>query len=113
MIGASLLPARFRAGDEHTPPSYLNRRISPLLESLSRRSCTHPIHTIVFVLLLASTSYVRLLEGSLFDAVDTNESGHAIDFPALALASRQLRMGPETAWKWLVDTQEPAEIDKV
>ena len=113
MIGASLLPARFRTGDENAPPSYLNRRISPFLESLSRKSCTHPIHTIVFVLLLASTSYIRLLEGSLFEAVGSADNGHPLDFPSLVAAGRQLRMGPDTAWKWQVDTREPDEMSAV
>ena len=113
MIGASFLPARFRTSDEHAPPGYLNRKLSPLLESLSRRSCTHPIHTIVFILLLASTSYLRLLEGSLFEAIDTSNVGHAIDFAALTTASRQLRMGADTAWKWQVDDRGPSDIENV
>ena len=113
MLGWSFLPARLWAGDENAPPSYLNRRISPLLQSLSRRSCTHPIHTIVFVLLIASTSYLGLLEGSLFDSSDATESSHAIDFSALAGAAKQLRVGADTAWKWQVDSREPGDIDSV
>ena len=114
MIGASFLPARFRLMDgPNRPPSYLNRQISPLLEALSRRSCTHPIHTIVFVLLLASTSYLGLLEGSLFDTDDTNSVAGSIDLQSLVDGGRTLKLSDETSWKWQIDTRGVTELDKV
>lgn len=107
MLGASFLPARFR--NDHTRgttanPGYLNRLITPFLQSLSQRAFTHPIRTIVFVALLASTSYIGLLEGSLFD--DANAERDALgspDFNSLVEQSRRLRLGEGTAWKWQVE----------
>ena len=116
MLGSSFLPARFRLGSNQSasaPPSYLNRRISPLLEALSRRSCTHPIHTIVFVLLLASTSYLGLLEGSLFDSDVANGASGSIDLPSLVDGGRQLKLSSHTNWKWQVDSRGISDLDEV
>ena len=104
MLGSSLLPARLRntgRQDGSAKPGYLNRRISPLLQVLSRRSCTHPIHIIVFVALLASTSYLGLLEGSLFESGrGRKDASKGIDMAALVEGGRSLKVGLETGWKW-------------
>jgi len=104
MLGASFLPSRLRGSDSTTPagrPSWYNRQVTSLLQSLSRRACTHPIHTICFIALLASTSYVGLLEGTLFngDASAETPLGRA-DFNTLLAGSKRLRVGAETGWKW-------------
>ncbi len=109
MLGASFLPARFRTSETSTissKPNWLNRQITPILQSISRRACSHPIHTIVFVALLASTTYIGLLEGSLFDykASGRDASGPA-DLSTLLEGSRQLRAGEDTAWKWTVENK--------
>lgn len=110
MLGASFLPARFRNDHSHgttTNPGYLNRKITPLLQSISRRAFNHPIRTIVFVAFLASTSYVGLLEGSLFDG--TTLVGDVVggtDLNALVEGGSRLRLGPETSWKWQIDSGE-------
>ena len=107
MLGASFLPARFR--NDHTRgtdpnPSYVNRQVTSLLRSISLRAFNHPIRTICFVALLASTSYVGVLEGSLSDntslAVDAVEG---TDFDYLVDNGKRLRLGEETAWKWKPD----------
>ncbi|MCJ1383453.1 3-hydroxy-3-methylglutaryl-coenzyme A (HMG-CoA) reductase isozyme [Xylographa soralifera] len=104
MLGISLLPARLRSignQDGSGKPGYLNRRISPLLQGLSRRSCTHPIHIIVFVALLASTSYIGLLEGSLFESGrGSTDASQGIDMATLLEGGRSLKVGLETGWKW-------------
>lgn len=107
MLGASFIPARFLSDHPHGGPSapgYLNRQITPLLQSVSRRAFTHPIHTIAFVALLASTSYVGLLEGSLFENTSlTGNAARNTDFGSLVESGRRLRLGEETAWKWQID----------
>ena len=104
MLGSSLLPSRLRnigRQDGAAKVGYLNRRISPLLQGLSRRSCTYPIHIIVFVALLASTSYIGLLEGSLFESgSDSKDASKGIDMAALVEGGRSLKVGIETGWKW-------------
>ncbi|TVY62919.1 3-hydroxy-3-methylglutaryl-coenzyme A reductase [Lachnellula suecica] len=80
-------------------PVWLNKRITPFLQAVSYRACLHPIHTIVIVAFLASTSYIGLLESSLFDVVKSAGGGKT-DWGSLTAGSRQLRVGAETGWKW-------------
>lgn len=114
MLGGSFLPARFRsdhATTSYANPVFLNRRVTPILQSLSRRAFTHPIHTIVFVALLASTSYIGLLEGSLLD--HTSLAGHATggtDLASLAGNGRRLRLGEQTGWRWQIDNRDLDEV---
>lgn len=107
MLGASFLPARFRTSETSSPsskPNWLNRQITPVFQSISRPACTHPIHTIVFVALLASTTYIGLLEGSLFDSKGLGRSGsRPTDFNSLVEGGRRLRVGEDTAWKWTIE----------
>lgn len=101
MLGASFLPLRFRGAQNDTvvsKPSWLNRQITPYLEILSRQAYTHPIHTAVLVAILASTTYIGLLQGSLFER-ENGALGRA-DWASLIEGSRQLRVGEETSWKW-------------
>lgn len=109
MLGASFLPARFRNDHGHgstSNPGYLNRKITPLLQSVSGRAFNHPIRTIVFVALLASTSYIGLLEGSLFDGAGLAGDGvGGTDFNTLIESGKRVQLGPETAWKWQMEDE--------
>jgi hydroxymethylglutaryl-CoA reductase (NADPH) len=102
MIASSLLPARFRGPQITSNPSepgWLNRQITPFLQGLSRRACSHPIHTVVIVAFIASTSYIGLLDRTLFEQRETNSAGRA-NWSSLIEGSRQLQLGEETGWKW-------------
>ena len=103
MLGASFLPARLR--HEHnraasSAPGYFNRQITPLLQIVARSAFTHPIHAIVFVAFLASTCYVGVLEGSLFDRANLGSELGTTDIKYLLQGGRSLRVGPETSWRW-------------
>lgn len=104
MLGASFLPARFRSDHGHVAPSnpgYFHRHVTAVLQSIARRAFTHPIHTIVFVALLASTSYVGVLEGSLLDPSSSSPGIAGVaDVTSLLDGGRQLRVGEETGWQW-------------
>jgi hydroxymethylglutaryl-CoA reductase (NADPH) len=92
-------------------PVWLNKRITPVLQAISYRACLHPIHTIVIVAFLASTTYIGLLESSLFDVVKSAGSGKT-DWDSLTSGSRQLRVGAETGWKWeTTDDRSPIQQD--
>ncbi|KAF3764275.1 hypothetical protein M406DRAFT_91673 [Cryphonectria parasitica EP155] len=100
MIASSLLPSRFRGeqpASKAEPPSWLNTKISPFLQVVSKLTASHPIHTVVVVALLASSSYLGLLEERLFDATRTVRKA---DWASLAEGSRSLRAGPDSSWKW-------------
>lgn len=111
---ASLLPARFggSTSTESSKPGWLSRQVTPFLQSLSSRACTHPIHTIVFVALLASTTYVGLLEGSLFEKSDDQAfAGRRTEWGAMIEGSKTLLLGEETGWKWQTDDSRLYEKD--
>jgi hydroxymethylglutaryl-CoA reductase (NADPH) len=102
MIASSLLPARFRGpqvASSSPEPSWLNKQITPLLQTLSRRACIHPIHTVVIVALLASTTYIGLLDGALFEPGERSRAGRA-EWSSLIEGSKQLQLGDETGWMW-------------
>ena len=116
MLGASFLPARLR--HEHnlavpSNPGYLNRQITQILQAVSRNAFTHPIHTIVFVALLASTSYVGLLEGSLFDHTSLGNDVGSTDLKSLVDGGRRLQLGEHTSWKWQSDNGGIDELGNV
>ncbi|ROT39631.1 hypothetical protein SODALDRAFT_339106 [Sodiomyces alkalinus F11] len=100
MISSSFFPARFRGEQPATPqptPTWFGKRITPILQFFSRLACSHPIHTVVIVAVLASSSYVGLLQESLFDATITVRSA---DWSSLIEGSRCLKTGPDSSWRW-------------
>jgi hydroxymethylglutaryl-CoA reductase (NADPH) len=106
MRGSWLIPQRFREVNsvDSAEAGWLNRRVTAVLQSIARRACMHPIHTIVVIALLASTTYVGLLEGSLFDSVrDAGYGPGQLDVVALLEGGRNLRLGQQTSWRWQVD----------
>lgn len=113
---ASLIPRRFRRADPDNgaEPGWLKRQVTTVLQSVSRRACMHPIHTIVVIALLASTTYVGLLEGSLFDAVRSSRNlPGQLDVDSLLEGSRNLRLGERTAWRWQVEDTVASEDREV
>ncbi|KLU82096.1 3-hydroxy-3-methylglutaryl-coenzyme A reductase [Magnaporthiopsis poae ATCC 64411] len=100
MIASSLIPSRFRGeqpASQAAAPSRLNKKVTPVLQFLASITSAHPIHTVVIVALLASSTYIGLLEESLFDS---SWSVRRADWDSLTEGSRSLRAGPDTAWKW-------------
>lgn len=114
MNAVSFLPLRFRGeqpASKNEAPSWINRRLTPLFQLLSRVACSHPIQTVVIVALLASSTYISLLEESLFDASRTVRKA---DWSSLVEGSRTLKTGPDTAWKWQTldsDVRISTELD--
>ncbi|KAH6610051.1 3-hydroxy-3-methylglutaryl-coenzyme a reductase [Trichoderma cornu-damae] len=111
MNPSTLLPRRFRgepAPSQATAPSRLNKRLTPLLQFLAKLACSHPIHTIVVVALLASSSYIGLLQETLLgNTANVNKA----EWSSLAEGSRGLIASPETGWKWQNVDQSSASSD--
>ncbi|KAA8647360.1 hypothetical protein EYZ11_013094 [Aspergillus tanneri] len=104
-MAATLIPRKLPSTEgKETERGWLKRQVTNCLQSISRRACLHPIHTIVVVALLASTTYVGLIEGSIFDTIRNprNVVGQ-VDVETLLQGSRNLRLGESTSWKWQVD----------
>jgi hydroxymethylglutaryl-CoA reductase (NADPH) len=97
------LPTRWQGtgGAEKRGPSWFDRRVSPILLSIAKKACTHPIHTIVVIAFLASYSYLGALEKGLLDGTD--KALGQVDFETLLAGSKRLRVGQETSWKWEVE----------
>lgn len=99
-IASNFLPSRFRGEQpaaQTAAPSWLNKKVTPFLQLLSKITSSHPIHTIVVVALLASSTYIGLLEESLFDVT---LSVRKAEWSSLVEGSRRLRAAPDTAWNW-------------
>lgn len=106
MRGSSLLPKQLLSLGG--PESWLNRRATSCLLSTARLACQHPIHTLVVIALLASTSYVGLLQESLFDAATLSENGR-VDATRLLEGGRTLELSDNTAWRWQIREDPPPE----
>ncbi|KAJ5773446.1 Hydroxymethylglutaryl-CoA reductase class I/II substrate-binding [Penicillium paradoxum] len=105
-MATSFISKRLRSTEEEreTQPSWIRRQIVTGLQFISRRACVHPIHTLVVIAILASTTYVGLLEGSLLDtSKDPRSVAGQVDTDALLQGSRNLRLGESTSWKWQVE----------
>lgn len=107
MLGSSLIPTRWRRNHDITAdpptPGYYNTLITPHLQSVSLKACTHPIRTICLVAVLGSVFYVNLLETGFFVPAAARDGANQVDFAALSAGSRKLHLGPETAWRWQVE----------
>ncbi|KAK0767124.1 hypothetical protein N5P37_000857 [Trichoderma harzianum] len=112
MNPSTLLPRRFRgepAPSQAAAPSRLNKRLTPLIQFLAKVACSHPIHTIGFIALLASSSYVGLLQETLMGGT---ASVSKAEWTSLAEGSRDLIAGPETGWKWQNVEQSTGSFDE-
>jgi hydroxymethylglutaryl-CoA reductase (NADPH) len=89
------------APSEKTSPAWFDRRASPLLLTIAKKACTHPIHTIVTLAFLASYSYLGVLDNGLLDPEDALP--RRVDLQSLLPGNKLLRAGPETAWQWEAD----------
>jgi hydroxymethylglutaryl-CoA reductase (NADPH) len=106
-----LLPMQLRSlgGSD----SWLSRAVTANLLSTSSLACQHPIHTLVVIALLASTSYVGLLQESLFDTAGQTRNGK-VDVASLLEGGRTLELSSRTSWKWhLEDDHSFVGQDKV
>ncbi|KAG6173572.1 hypothetical protein E4U22_007543 [Claviceps purpurea] len=111
MISSSSLPARFRGEPDRTQataaPSRIGRKVAPLLQFLAKAACSHPIHTVVVIAVLASTSYIGLIQDSLLRGPAS--LGKA-DWSSLVDGSRDLVASAETKWQWSNVEQEAAPV---
>ncbi|KAK5090210.1 3-hydroxy-3-methylglutaryl-coenzyme A (HMG-CoA) reductase isozyme [Lithohypha guttulata] len=99
MRGSYLLPKQLR--DIGRNNGRLYEAITSTLLSVSRLSLSSPIFTLVIIAVLASTSYVGLLQESLFDTgVQVAADNEKVDIDSLLKASRTLELSKNTAWKW-------------
>ncbi|KAL6706956.1 3-hydroxy-3-methylglutaryl-coenzyme A (HMG-CoA) reductase isozyme [Coniothyrium glycines] len=91
-------------GNEKTSPAWFDRHVSPVILSVAKKACTHPIHTIVTIAFLASYSYLGVLDKGLLES-GIEEASTGVDFQTLLAGSKTLRAAEETSWQW-----EPEEL---
>lgn len=88
------------AGDpKKTSPGWFDRHVSPILLSVAKKACTHPIHTIVTIAFFASYSYLGILDKGLLEHGVDEPTGR-LEFQTLLAGSKRLRVGEETSWQW-------------
>jgi hydroxymethylglutaryl-CoA reductase (NADPH) len=96
-----------------TSPTWFDRHFSPILLSIAKKACTHPIHTIVTIAFLASFSYLGVLDKGLLES-GIEETTSRVDFQSLLAGSKRLRIGQDTEWHWQADeTRAGVSQDKV
>ena len=83
-----------------TTPNWFAHTISPILLSVAKKACTHPIHTIVTIAFLGSYSHIGVLDKGL---LDTETAPGRVDLQTLLAGSKQLHVGAETNWQWQVE----------
>lgn len=99
MRGSYLLPKQLR--DFGRNDGRLYNIVTSNLLAISRLSLSSPIFTLVVIAVLASTSYVGLLQESLFDTgIQTATEHGKIDVESLLKSSRTLELSKNTGWKW-------------
>ncbi|KAG9194423.1 3-hydroxy-3-methylglutaryl-coenzyme A reductase [Alternaria panax] len=100
------LTSRWQSTGEQkkTSPTWFDRHCSPILLSVAKKACTHPIHTIVTIAFLASYSYLGVLDKGLLES-GIEEVSSRVDFHTLLAGSKRLRVGEETSWQW--EAEEP------
>jgi hydroxymethylglutaryl-CoA reductase (NADPH) len=98
------LTSRFNKGEgaDKTNPGWFGRHATPILLSLAKKACTHPIHTIATIAFLASYSYLGLDE-SVFGSKDVGLAAGKVDYETLLDGSKRLHIGKETYWTWQLD----------
>jgi len=84
-----------------TTPSWFLNTLTPWLQSLSRWACTHPIYTILFVAIMASTSYIGVLESDLLEPpASSSTAAGQVDYSTILSGSKALHAGQSNGWKW-------------
>ena len=105
MRGSALLPKQFRSLGN--TDGWLYRSVTAQLLTVAHVVCQHPIHTIVVIALLASTSYVGLLQESLFSAAAATSGRHGqLDLDYLLIGSRTVELSKNTNWKWQLQSEQ-------
>lgn len=108
------ITSRWQAtGDQKkTSPTWFDRHVSPILLSVAKKACTHPIHTIVTLAFLASYSYLGVLDKGLLES-GVDQVASNVDFRTLLVGSKRLRIGPETSWQWEAEDTKATTADRV
>lgn len=88
-------------------PGWLNTLVTKALLFASHGVCARPIQTIVAIALLASTTYIGLLEGTAINPVPQSERGY-LDVGSLLDGGRSLLLSEQTGWKWQTENMEAA-----
>lgn len=99
-------------GADKARPGWYDRHLAPVLLSIARKACTHPLWTIVTIAFLASFSYLGVFDKGLLD-LSTDKAVGKADFNTLLAGSQMLRVGEETGWKWEVEKEEGGPADQV
>ncbi|GAB1197706.1 hypothetical protein APSETT444_007009 [Aspergillus pseudonomiae] len=93
-------------------------RVTQGLRAVVSQVCRHPIHTLLVTSLIATSTYLHVLEGT-FRAANLSLSSKAdaasLNVESLLWGSRSLRISQTNSWRWQVDdlskTRNDGQVD--
>lgn len=103
-------------GEDLNTSGWMRRQVTKVLGAVTGHACRHPIYTLVVTALVAATTYLNVLEGSLL-AASVHHSAETfagnLDLQPFLLGSRRLRLGESSSWRWHVDDQSNVDDQQV
>ena len=110
-------PARLTDGEDiNTSSGWMRRQVTMVLDAVTGHACRRPIYTLVVTALLAATTYLDVLEGSLLAAsVDLPPETYAgkLEVQPFLFGSRRLLVGKDSSWRWHGDDQSNVDDTRV
>ncbi|KAF2186768.1 3-hydroxy-3-methylglutaryl-coenzyme A reductase [Zopfia rhizophila CBS 207.26] len=106
MFGSFISRWQNAGSSKKARPGWFDRHFAPILLSIAKKACTHPIHTIVTIAFLASYTHLGVIDKGLLERHTDKTTG--VDFNTLLVGSKRLRIGEETAWKWELEEASAA-----
>jgi len=102
--------------DLNTASGWMRRQVIKVLGAVTGHACRRPIYTLVVAALVAATTYLNVLEGSLLAAsIDLSPKTYAgnLEVQPFLLGSRRLRPGEDSSWRWHVDDEPNVDDTQV
>ncbi|OGM43824.1 HMG-CoA reductase [Aspergillus bombycis] len=102
-----------------TPKSgWVQYRVTKGLRAVVSQVCRHPIHTLLVTSLIATSTYLHVLEGT-FRAANlgfgSKTDAASLNVESLLWGSRSLRISETSSWRWQVDdlskTTKDGQVD--
>lgn len=85
---------------------WVQHQVTKGLRAVIGQVCRHPIHTFLATALIATTTYLQVLEVTFRAAnrgLSSKTDGAPLNVESFLWGSRSLRVGETSSWRWQVD----------
>ena len=85
---------------------WVQHQVTKGLRAVICQVCRHPIHTLLATSLIATTTYLQVLEVTFRAAnlgLSSKTDAAPLDVESFLWGSRSLRVGETSSWRWQVD----------